>query len=146
MERLYVHAKFHTAHRQLGFPGHCKYVHGHTWHGTITITAPEDFARDELDMSIDFGELKSMLRQFDHKIIVTPDDETFNNAELFEPDGVIVMEGKSPSVENVATLVCGQVADHLAAKYPGLGKRYTIDVLIRETENNHFGVTRDVVI
>lgn len=145
MERLYVHAKFHTAHRQLGFPGHCKYVHGHTWHGTITITALDDFDRDELDMSIDFGELKALLRHFDHKIIVTRDDATFLDPKLFEPEGMVVIDGRSPSVENVATLVCSQVIEHLGAKYPDRNKRYTVDVLIQETENNHFGVTRDVV-
>lgn len=145
MERIVVHAKFHTAHRQLGFPGHCKYVHGHTWRGRITITAHDDFARDELDMSIDFADLKNLMRQFDHKIIVTRDDATFLDPTLFEPEGMIVLEGRSPSVENVATMVWQQAAERLAAKYPGLNKRYTIDVLIEETDNNHFGVCRDVV-
>jgi len=30
MERIIVTAKFHTGHRQLGYPGKCKFVHGHT--------------------------------------------------------------------------------------------------------------------
>ena len=37
MEKIIVHAKFHTGHRQLGYPGECRFVHGHTWRGTVAI-------------------------------------------------------------------------------------------------------------
>ena len=57
MEKIIVHAKFHAGHRQIGYPGKCRFVHGHTWHGSITIRA-EAFPRDEIDMSLDFGDLK----------------------------------------------------------------------------------------
>ena len=54
MEKIIVHAKFHTGHRQLGYPGKCKFVHGHTWQGTVTVSTGE-FPRDELDMSLGTG-------------------------------------------------------------------------------------------
>lgn len=145
MEKLQVHTKFHTAHRQLGYPGVCSYVHGHTWRGTITVTT-EEFPRDALDMSLDFGELKDVLRFLDHKIIVTPDDAAFIDPKLFEPGGVVVIQGRGPSVENVACWAWQRVVDLIASKYPGRGKTYHIDVMIQETDNNFFGVAKDAVV
>ena len=69
MEQITVHARFHTGHRQIGYPGKCRFVHGHTWKGTIVVST-EAFPRDEIDMSLDFGDLKNILRKFDHKMIV----------------------------------------------------------------------------
>src|SRR5436190_24001391 len=56
MEKIIVTAKFHTGHRQLGYPGKCKFVHGHTWHGKVMIMA-EEFPRDNIDMSLEFGDI-----------------------------------------------------------------------------------------
>ena len=139
MEKIIVHAKFHTAHRQLGYPGKCKFVHGHTWRGTVVVQTDE-FPRDELDMSLDFGDLKAIMRDFDHKMIVTDGDRTFLDASLFEPEGVVVLAGKGPSVENVAHHVFDRVADHIRQKFPGRGKQYRVEVTIQETENNFFVV------
>ncbi len=41
MEKIIVHAKFHTGHRQIGYPGKCRVRPGHTWRGTITVRADE---------------------------------------------------------------------------------------------------------
>ena len=103
MEQIIVTAKFHTGHRQLGYPGKCKFVHGHTWQGKV-IVAAEEFPRDDLDMSLEFGDIKTVMRFMDHKMLVTEQDTTFLNSDLFEPEGVVVLKGKGPSVENVAVL------------------------------------------
>ncbi len=145
MEKIVVHAKFHTGHRQLGYPGKCKYVHGHTWRATVMIST-DQFPRDELDMSLDFGDIKDIVRYFDHKIIVTEQDTTFLDPTLFEPEGVVVIKGRGPSVENVAVHVFEKVADHIRMKFPGQGVRYSIEVTIQETENNFFIVEHSVVI
>lgn len=145
MEKIIVTTKFHTGHRQLGYPGKCKWVHGHTWQGKVMVTADE-FPRDDLDMSIDFGDLKNVMRFMDHKMLVTEQDETFLNAELFEPDGVVMLKGKGPSVENVAHYVFDGVTDLIRKQYPGRGVRYTIEVTIQETENNIFMVEKAVTI
>ena len=115
MEKIIVHAKFHTGHRQPGYPGVCRFVHGHTWRGTITI-ATEAFPRDELDMSLDFGHLKKTMRDLDHKMLVTAHDATFMDPSLFEPEGIVVMQGKGPSVENVAIYVFDKVVEHGSAR------------------------------
>ncbi len=145
MEKIIVHAKFHTGHRQIGYPGKCRWVHGHTWRGTVVV-ATDEFPRDELDMALDFGDLKRIMREFDHKMIVTAQDSTFLDPALFEPEGVVVIKGKGPSVENVALHVFDEVVSHIRTKFPDRGKTYTIEVTITETENNIFVVERPVVV
>jgi len=145
MEKIIVTAKFHTGHRQLGYPGKCKFVHGHTWQGKVMVAADE-FPRDDLDMSLEFGDIKAVMRYMDHKMLVTEQDTTFLNAELFEPEGVVVLKGKGPSVENVAAYVFDGVVEVIRKQYPGRNIRYTIEVTIQETENNIFIIEKQVTI
>lgn len=145
MEKIIVHAKFHTGHRQLGYPGKCKFVHGHTWRGTVTISA-EEFPRDDLDMSLDFGDIKDIMRDMDHKILVVESDTTFMDPALFEPEGIVVLKGKGPSVENVAHHVYDHVVDLIRGKFPDQGVVYTIEVVIQETENNFFVVEKRATV
>ncbi len=145
MEKIIVHSHFHTGHRQLGYPGKCKFVHGHTWRGTITVST-EEFPRDHLDMALDFGDLKAIMRFLDHKMLVTPNDELFRNPEMFEPEGVVVIKGNGPSVENVAYYVWEGVVAHIREKFPNQQKSYKIEVEIQETDNNIFVVEKSVVI
>ena len=145
MERIIVTAKFHTGHRQLGYPGKCKFVHGHTWQGKVTVST-EEFPRDHLDMSLDFGDIKAVMRFMDHKMLVTEQDQTFLDQGLFEPEGVVMLKGKGPSVENVAYYVFDGVVDLIKKQYPGRGVRYTIEVTIQETENNFFVVEQTVSV
>lgn len=145
MEKIIVTAKFHTGHRQLGYPGKCKFVHGHTWQGKVTVAA-EEFPRDDLDMSLEFGEIKNVMRFMDHKMLVTEQDATFLNSEFFEPEGVVMLKGKGPSVENVAAYVFDGVAEVIRTQYPGKNIRYTIEVTIQETENNIFMIEKQVTV
>ncbi len=145
MERIIVTAKFHTGHRQLGYPGKCKFVHGHTWQGKVMVAADE-FPRDQLDMSLEFGEIKNVMRFMDHKMLVTEQDETFRDPGLFEPEGVVMLKGKGPSVENVAHYVFDGVIDLIRKQYPGQGVHYTVAVTIQETENNTFIVEKAVTV
>ena len=145
MEKIVVHAKFHTGHRQLGYPGECRFVHGHTWRGTVSI-ATEAFPRDDLDMTLDFGRLKQIMRDLDHMILVTEHDRTFLDPALFEPEGIVVLQGKGPSVENVAAHVWERVVGEIRSKFPGRGLTYTIEVIIQETENNLFVVERTALV
>jgi 6-pyruvoyltetrahydropterin/6-carboxytetrahydropterin synthase len=145
MEKIIVHAKFHTGHRQIGYPGKCRFVHGHTWRGTITVRADE-FPRDEIDMSLDFGDLKNIMRKFDHKMIVTDGDSVFMDPKLFEPEGVVVIKGRGPSVENVAIHVLDETVEQIRKKFPNRNITYDIEVTITETENNIFIVDRQVIV
>ncbi len=145
MERIIVTAKFHAGHRQLDYPGKCKFVHGHTWQGKVVVAADE-LPRNELDMSIDFGDLKSVMRSLDHKMLITGQDTAFLDAGLFDPEGVVILKGKGPSVENVARYVFDGVVALIQAQYPGKGVRYTVEVTIQETENNTFVIEKAVTV
>ncbi|MCC6548219.1 6-carboxytetrahydropterin synthase [Candidatus Sumerlaeota bacterium] len=145
MEKLIVKAHFHTAHRQPGYPGHCQHVHGHTWRAKVTLSC-EEFPRDELDMSVDFGEIKQLVRFLDHKIIVTKDDKTFLDPKVFDQEGVFVVEGRGPSVENVARYICNKVVDLLKTKYPARGITYDLEVKLQETDNNIFIIGKSVTV
>jgi len=145
MEKIIVTAKFHTGHRQLGYPGKCKFVHGHTWQGKVMVAA-EEFPRDDLDMSLEFGDIKNVMRFMDHKMLVTEQDTAFLNSELFEPEGVVMLKGNGPSVENVAGYVFDGVVEVIRKQYPGKNVRYTVEVTIQETENNIFVIEKQVTI
>jgi 6-pyruvoyltetrahydropterin/6-carboxytetrahydropterin synthase len=146
MEKLFAHAHFHTAHRQLDYDGKCRFVHGHTWHGEITVQA-ESFPRDEkLDITLDFGRLKDILKNFDHKMLVSSRDELFLNSDLFEPEGIVVMPGRNPSVENVATYTMNETIDVLAKHFTERKVEYWIEVKIQETDNNIYTIDRTVTI
>lgn len=145
MEKIIVHAKFHTGHRQLGYPGECRFVHGHTWRGTVEI-ATEAFPRDDLDMSLDFGAIKQVMRDLDHKMLVVEADRTFMDPALFEPEGIVVIKGRGPSVENVAHHVFDRVVALIVRQYPGRGLTYRVVVTIQETDNNLFVVDKAATV
>ncbi len=145
MEKIIVHATFHTGHRQLGHPGKCRFVHGHTWRGTVSI-ATETFPRDDRDMSIDFGRIKQVMRDLDHKMLVVASDPVFSDPALFDAEGVVVMKGRGPSVENVAHYVCDRVHGLIADCYPGRGLQYLLEVTIQETDHNIFVIDKAVTI
>ena len=145
METIRVHTDFHAAHRQLDYPGKCRHVHGHTWKGSIAIST-DRFPLDELEMSIDFGGVKDVLRRFDHKIIVCETDDLFADGRLFDPDGVIVIPGTNPSVENIAHHCLNEVISLIKSKYPDRNIVYAIEITVQETDNNIFTLESDVVI
>ena len=72
------------------------------------------------------------MRDLDHKILVTRGDTTFMNPDLFEPEGIVVLEGKGPSVENVAVYVWNHAVETIRGKFPDRGKTYRIEVTIQK--------------
>ncbi len=146
METLRAQGKFHAAHRQLHYQGKCAFVHGHTWRGTYVVKAAR-FPRDpQLDMSVDFGALKDIFRSLDHKMLVSKNDLQFLDPKLFAPEGVVVLPGENPSVENVALYCLNEAVEVLARLFPGRQVEYHIEVTIQETDNNFYTLDRSVVI
>ncbi|MBM3278997.1 MAG: 6-carboxytetrahydropterin synthase [Candidatus Handelsmanbacteria bacterium] len=146
METLRAQGKFHAAHRQLHYQGKCAFVHGHTWRGTFVVKA-ERFPRDpQLDMSVDFGALKDIFAGLDHRMLVSKNDAQFLEATSFAPEGVVVMPGENPSVENVALYCLNEAVEVLAKLFPGRQVDYHIEVTIQETDNNFYTLGRSVVI
>ena len=146
METIRAHGKFHTAHRQLDYDGKCAHVHGHTWRGTFAIRT-ERFPRDEkLDMTVDFGDLKGVFKFLDHKMLISERDRVFLESGLFDPDGIVVIPGKNPSVENVSRYCLDRGVEVLRHLFPGERREYDMEVTIQETENNFFTLCEKLVI
>ena len=142
METIKARGKFHAAHRQLDYDGKCAYVHGHTWRGVFVIRT-ERFPRlEKLDMTVDFGALKDIFKFLDHKMLVAARDVTFLDPKLFDLQGVVVMPGENPSVENVAEYCLDHAVDVLQGLFPQRGHKYHIEVSIQETDNNFFVAER----
>ena len=146
METLTAKGHFHAAHRQLDYDGKCAHVHGHTWRGFFVVRA-ERFPRLEgIDMSIDFAALKEIFRSLDHRMLVSSRDEAFLDGRLFEPDGIVLIPGANPSVENVARYCMERAVEALAKLFPDRGIDYDLEVTIQETDNNLFALRRSVTI
>lgn len=146
METLTAKGHFHAAHRQLDYDGKCAHVHGHTWRGSFVVRA-ERFPRLEgVDMSVDFGALKEIFRSLDHRLLVSARDEIFLDSRLFEPDGIVLIPGANPSVENVARYCLERAVEALSELFPGRGIDYDLEVTIQETDNNLFALRRSVTI
>ena len=146
METITAKGHFHAAHRQLGYDGKCAHVHGHTWRGTFVVRA-ERFPRlADIDMSVDFGALKGVFRSLDHRMLVSSRDEAFLQGGLFDPEGVVVMPGNNPSVENVVLYCMDRGVEVLQGLFPGRGIDYDLQVTIQETDNNFFTLDRSVTI
>ncbi len=93
-------------------------------------------------MSVDFGALKDIFKSLDHKMMVSASDDLFLDADLFDPAGVVVLPGRSPSVENLARYCLDQAVEVLKELFPGRGIEYAIEVRIQETDNNFFTLER----
>ncbi len=146
METIRAQAEFHAAHRQLGYDGKCVHVHGHTWRGQFVVRSKRLPRCKTLDMSVYFGALKDIFKFLDHKMMVSDEDELFLNPEIFDPRGVVVIPGRNPSVENVATYCMNEAIDLLAKLYPGENVTYHMEVTIQETDNNVFSLERTVTL
>ncbi|MDA0337249.1 MAG: 6-carboxytetrahydropterin synthase [bacterium] len=146
METITAKGHFHAAHRQLGYDGKCAYVHGHTWRGTFVVRC-EHFPRlAGIDMSVDFGALKGIFRSLDHRMLVSARDEAFLRSGLFEPEGVVVMPGNNPSVENVVQYCMDRGVEVLQGLFPDRAINYDLQVTIQETDNNFFTLDHSITI
>ena len=146
METIRAHSHFHAAHRQLDYEGKCAWVHGHTWRGNFVVQAQRFPRIEKLDMSVDFGALKNIFKAMDHKMLISPRDTVFQQSELFEPEGVVIIPGKNPSVENVGHYCLDKAVHVLEDLFPNQEVDYRIEVTIQETDNNFFTAEKKVTI
>ena len=87
MYELVVETNFSSAHQLRGYKGECEKLHGHNWKVQVHVVAEK---LNELDMAIDFHELKDFVRE-----VIAPLDHGFLN-DLFP------FTEKNPSSENIA--------------------------------------------
>ncbi|GAB4421776.1 MAG: 6-carboxytetrahydropterin synthase QueD [Thermodesulfovibrionales bacterium] len=87
MFELMVETTFSAAHQLRGYKGKCEQLHGHNWKVQIYISAER---LDEIDIAMDFHEMKNLLNEN-----TAPLDHTFLN-------DVFPFTEKNPSSENIA--------------------------------------------
>lgn len=64
--RISKDIKFDCAHMLSNYEGKCANLHGHTYHGTVTINAP---VSDETRMVLDYNIIKDVVDEFDHSVV-----------------------------------------------------------------------------
>lgn len=101
--RLTAEFTFDAAHRILGHPGKCAYLHGHTYHLEVTVSAER---LDPLGMVIDFDDLralvkKAVLDRWDHAALLWSEDPLAPAIERIQaeaPEKVVRLSG-NPTAE-----------------------------------------------
>lgn len=58
--------KFDCAHMLSHYEGKCANLHGHTYHGTITLTGTPD---TDTSMLVDYNDIKNLVDKFDHAVL-----------------------------------------------------------------------------
>ena len=104
--------KFDCAHMLSNYAGKCANLHGHTYHGRVTLVGQ---VKPETDMLLDYNVIKDVVDEFDHAIIFSEaklrnvaETELFHWAETHDMRKVELFKGKS-TAENIA--------QYLAAKF-----------------------------
>lgn len=69
--------KFDCAHMLSNYEGKCANLHGHTYHGTVTLEGDVD---PGTSMLLDYNIIKSVVDKFDHAIVFSKSSER-NHAE-----------------------------------------------------------------
>lgn len=87
MFELMVESHFSAAHQLRGYKGVCEKLHGHNYKVQVYLTTEK---LNEIDIAMDFGEIKRLLDE-----IIAPLDHSFLN-EIFP------FTEKNPSSENIA--------------------------------------------
>jgi len=87
MYELSIETSFASAHQLRGYKGKCEKLHGHNWKVQISVAAER---LNEIDLAIDFHELKKMANE-----VIAPLDHSFLN-------DVFPFTEKNPSSENIA--------------------------------------------
>jgi 6-pyruvoyltetrahydropterin/6-carboxytetrahydropterin synthase len=96
--------EFDTGHRVMGHKNKCQYLHGHRYILEITAASNE---LNELGMVVDFGELKSVVKDwldeyFDHNIILHKDDKELGDFIANHTGQGIYYLDSNPTAENIA--------------------------------------------
>lgn len=100
---------FETGHALYGYDGKCKNVHGHSYHLSVTVKGSpiEDSSDVKLGMVIDFGDLKSIVKEevvnpFDHATVFNKNTPHVELAkELSERGHKVILADYQPTSENM---------------------------------------------
>ncbi len=95
MYELKIEESFAAAHNLRGYKGQCEDLHGHNWKVEVVVRAAR---LDDIDLAIDFQELKSATRE----VIQTLDHVYLNDLPPFQE--------RNPSSERISQYIFEEVA------------------------------------
>ncbi|MCI0469306.1 MAG: 6-carboxytetrahydropterin synthase QueD [Nitrospirae bacterium] len=99
MYELMIESGFASAHQLRGYKGKCENLHGHNWKVQVYVGAD---SLDEIDMAIDFHDLKKITND-----VISPLDHKFLN-------DIFPFTEKNPSSENIAKWIFEALKKKLA--------------------------------
>jgi len=98
--RLVVEDSFAAAHRLMKHPGKCRNLHGHTWKVRVELEGVPD---KQTGMVVDFGCIKEIIQQLDHKTLLNVSDP------LFEVLDSVIGFQSDPTCECIAKWIADRV-------------------------------------
>ena len=109
--------KFDCAHMLSQYEGKCANLHGHTYHGTVTL---EGDVNSQTSMLLDYNRIKKIVDEFDHAIVFSAqnirngaEDKLYEWAVAYDMKYVTLPTGKSTAE---------RIAEYLAVSFllPGV--------------------------
>lgn len=120
--RLTKEFTFEMAHVLEGYDGPCRNVHGHSYRLKVTVIGSpiNDITNPKLGMVMDFGQLKSIVKQkvvdrFDHVLLVKSDSELLKQCNLLSL-GKIEPVDYQPTCENLLIHIADLISSGLPSE------------------------------
>jgi 6-pyruvoyltetrahydropterin/6-carboxytetrahydropterin synthase len=117
--RLTKEFTFEMAHVLEGYDGPCRNVHGHSYRLKVTVIGSPitDKTNPKLGMVMDFGQLKSIVKQkvinrFDHVLLVKNDSELLKQCNILSL-GKIEAVDYQPTCENLLIHIAELISSEL---------------------------------
>lgn len=133
--RISKDIKFDCAHLLSRYEGKCANLHGHTYHGKVTIIAAGPSIKT--GMIMDYNEIKQIVDELDHAIIFSSseyredaEDELLEWARLHSMRFVI-LDGKS-TAEGIVHYLVKRFIDNLCY----LDGKVTVEIQLSETDGS----------
>ena len=101
--KIVYKAEISSAHRILNHKGKCKNLHGHNYFIVVEIESDE---LDENGFIIDFSEIKEIIKELDHKVILQKNDPLI---EKLRSESLFIMD-EPPSCENISKIIATKIS------------------------------------
>ena len=122
--------KIEAAHRLSFYEGKCNRMHGHNWQVDIRIQS-NIVEQGKQEMVLDFTEMKRIVNELDHKVILQDNSSNRSIAESL-PNNWIVWLEIEPTAENLSLYLKQEFEKILAETHSGI----FFDVLVTVWESD----------
>lgn len=134
---LVKECEFAAAHRITFHEGKCKFLHGHNFLVTISITVE---TKKGIDMVLDFGRIKEIVMELDHKTLIYGKDElllqVFGSSANANFVADVVILDFEVTAENLAQYLKEKITAEVLYFLGSVVDEYTVGVLLQESANN----------